>query len=144
MGHPLLFPGIIPRMHVLTRLHLWFLHACPKKAIFLLEFRQGVHVIQYALVLSFSPSNLSAAFFSNTTFQLLVNFCHHLSLKSVCNRSKVKQDSKLSILVCVYCRQWPFLSSSTYPFLDVAVLMHLLCISQVSAVCPTLQRLVSI
>ena len=32
----LLFPGIIPRMHVFTRLHLLFLHARPKKAIFLL------------------------------------------------------------------------------------------------------------
>ena len=32
----LLFPGIIPRMHFFTRLHLLFLHACPKKAIFLL------------------------------------------------------------------------------------------------------------
>ena len=32
----LLFSGIIPRMHVFTRLHLLFLHACPKKAIFLL------------------------------------------------------------------------------------------------------------
>ena len=33
---PSSFPGIIPRMHVFTRLHLLFLHACPKKAIFLL------------------------------------------------------------------------------------------------------------
>ena len=34
----LLFPGIIPRMHVFTILHwgLLFLHAWPKKAIFLL------------------------------------------------------------------------------------------------------------
>ena len=37
LGRPLLlFPGVIPRMHVFTRLHLLFLHACPKKAIFLL------------------------------------------------------------------------------------------------------------
>ena len=36
-GAPLLlFPGIIPRMHVFTRLHLLFLLECPKKAIFLL------------------------------------------------------------------------------------------------------------
>ena len=35
LGRPfLLFPGIIPRMHVFTSLHLLFLHACPKKAIF--------------------------------------------------------------------------------------------------------------
>ena len=37
LGRPLiLFPDIIPRMQVFTRLHLLFLHACPKKAIFLL------------------------------------------------------------------------------------------------------------
>ena len=30
------FPGIIPRMHAFTRLHLLFPHACPKTAIFLL------------------------------------------------------------------------------------------------------------
>ena len=33
---PSSFPDIIPRMQVFTRLHLLFLHACPKKAIFLL------------------------------------------------------------------------------------------------------------
>ena len=35
-GFPLLFPRIILRMYVVTRLHLLFLHAWPKKAIFLL------------------------------------------------------------------------------------------------------------
>ena len=31
---PLLFPGIVQRLHVFTRLLLLFLHACPNKAIF--------------------------------------------------------------------------------------------------------------
>ena len=33
--------------------------------------------------MSFSPFNLSAAFFGSTTFQLLLIFFHHLSLKSI-------------------------------------------------------------
>ena len=41
----LIFPSIIPRMHVLTRLQLLFLHACPKKAIFLLIIYQIINCI---------------------------------------------------------------------------------------------------
>ena len=51
----LLFPSIIPIMHVYTRLHLVFLRACPKKVIFLLiisarSSRLVLKFIQYALV----------------------------------------------------------------------------------------------
>ena len=43
------------------------------------EFASCLKFMQYAR-LSFSPSNLSAAFFGSTTFQLLLIFFHHLSL----------------------------------------------------------------
>ena len=69
-------PGIIPRMHVFTSLQ-FIVSACMSKEIHFSfdnlskEFASGLKFIQYAQdCLSFSPSNLSAAFFGSTTFQL--------------------------------------------------------------------------
>ena len=78
----LLFPDIIPRMQVFTRLHLLFLNACPKKAIFvLIIWAWSSRIVAVHLIcscLSFSPSNLFAAFFGSTTFQLLLIVFHRL------------------------------------------------------------------
>ena len=63
-GAPSSCPGINPIMHFLTRLHLLFLHACPKKVIFLLivwaRSSRLFKVHPVCSCLSFSPSNLSA------------------------------------------------------------------------------------
>ena len=52
------------------------LHSLP-----IIPYLNEVHLI--CSCLSFSPSNLSAAFFGSTTFQLLLLVFHHLSLKSI-------------------------------------------------------------
>ena len=69
MGRPFFFSGTIPMMHFLIRLHPLFLHACPKKAIFpfIIWARSSrlFEVHPACSCLSFSPSNLSAAFFGS-------------------------------------------------------------------------------
>ena len=70
-------------IHVFTRVHLLFLHACPKKTIFLsiIWERSSKSVLfefhRVCSCLHFSPSNLSAAFFGSTTFLMIIIFFHH-------------------------------------------------------------------
>ena len=81
-------------MHIFTRLHLLFLHACPKRAIFLL-----VIWAKSSCVVWSSSGILLFVFFS---IQLIHSFLHHIDrwfnwLHSQCNVSQ----SHFKLAVCI-------------------------------------------
>ena len=122
------FPGIILRMHVLRRLHLLFLHACPKKAIVLsIIWARSSRLVHHPVCscLLFSPYNLSTAFFGSTTVQLLrayiilVSSSIFISKYSVCNRLPYERFHPFHPEVS---SNSVILPNSTVPFLALTIL----------------------
>ena len=111
MKHP---PSSFPRHHFQNFTYWRFCMNVQRMPFFFWSFGPRVHVLfevhPVCSCLSFSLSNLSAALFGSTTFQLLLIFFRHLSLEStlcsVCNHSLISPTSHKAVVVIIIPWRW--------------------------------------